>query len=84
MDEADPADNSSHTWKRPDEVMRYYKLKQKKRALNSRINGNDTVTNIFSQNSNSEDSFEFPAAKRRNPFCSRYKIESKVVLNYYP
>ncbi|EEB20198.1 conserved hypothetical protein [Pediculus humanus corporis] len=35
--------------------MKYYKLKQKKRALSSRMNGNDHISGMFSYSSNSED-----------------------------
>ena len=62
----------SPNWKRPEEVMKFHKLKQRKRALSARMSGNDNVAMSFSSSSNSEDSFgDFPAAKRKNPFARR-------------
>ena len=72
MDDNSILEESSPKWKRPDEVMKYYKLKQKKRALSSRMNGNDHISGMFSHSSNSEDSFDYPLPKRRNPFAARY------------
>ncbi|KAK6642000.1 hypothetical protein RUM44_013723 [Polyplax serrata] len=77
MDANEIVETTSPKWKRPDEVMKYYKLKQKKRVLSSRMSGNDNVTGMFSHSSNSGDSFEFPAAKRRNPFA--ISCENKTV-----
>lgn len=71
MSDKEILDDLSPQWKRPDEVLRRFKIKQKKRALSSRISGNDNVTGLFSNNSNSEDSVEYPLAKRRNPFAAR-------------
>ncbi|KAL0266856.1 UNVERIFIED_CONTAM: hypothetical protein PYX00_009292 [Menopon gallinae] len=72
----------SPKWKRPEEVMKFHILKQKKRALSARINGNDSVASMnFSYSSSSEDSTELPAAKRRNPFVrsvSEYNVKGSL------
>lgn len=73
MDQGRIEKSASPNWKRPEEVMKFHRLKQKKRALSARMSGNDNVAMSFSNSSNSEDSFsDFPVAKRRNPFARRY------------
>lgn len=72
MEVGDAIKSVSPKWKRPEEVMKFHKMKQKKRALSARINGNDNVASMnFSYSSSSEDSTELPPAKRRNPFKKR-------------
>jgi hypothetical protein len=56
----------SPTWKRPDEVMKLHRLKQKKRALQARMNKTD-LPQIVGKSFFNVGS-EVVSEKRKNPF----------------
>lgn len=56
----------SPTWKRPDEVMKLHRLKQKKKALQARMNKTDLPQAVRKSFFNVEN--ETVSEKRRNPF----------------
>ncbi|XP_069688838.1 protein downstream neighbor of son homolog isoform X2 [Periplaneta americana] len=66
----------SPSWKRPDEVMRLHRLKQKKKALQARMNKTDIPRTVDKSNLSLKD--DSVSQKRKNPFQARLEKRPRI------